>query len=80
MHPYPQSLDLVWPGHPHGMGFLSARAMDTGFPIFVWCLCVGLGSAVTLPFLVGFWGACVWARILLSPAISGRGSWCACLG
>ena len=38
MQPYPQALDLVWPGHLHGTGCLSARAMDTGFPTVVWRL------------------------------------------
>ena len=31
MQPYPRAPDLVWPGHVHGNGCLSARAMDTGF-------------------------------------------------
>ena len=51
MQPYPRAPDLVWPGHLHGTGCVSAQAMDTGFPIVVWCLCLGLGSAVTPPFL-----------------------------
>ena len=49
----PPRSDLIWPGHLHGTGCLSARALDPGFPIVVWCLCLGLGSAVTLPFLAG---------------------------
>ena len=53
MQPYPRSPDLVWPGHLHGMGCLSARATDTRFPIVVWYLCFGFGSAVTPPFLAG---------------------------
>ena len=53
MQPYPGALDLVWPGHLHGTGYLSARAMDTGFPIVVWCLCMDLGTVVTPPFLAG---------------------------
>ena len=51
MQPYPRAPDQVWPGHLHGTGCPSARAMDTGFPIVVWCLCLGLGSAPTPPFL-----------------------------
>ena len=51
MQPYPRSPDPVWAGHLRGTGCLSARAMDTGFPIVVWCLCLGLDSAVTPPFL-----------------------------
>ena len=49
----PPALDLVWPDHLQCTGYLSARAMDTGFPIVVWCLCLGLGSAVTPSFLAG---------------------------
>ena len=45
MQPYPRSPDLVWPGHLHGTGCLSARAVDTGFPTVVWRLCLGLGCA-----------------------------------
>ena len=67
MQPYPRAPDLVWPGHLHGTGCLSARAMDTGFPIVVWCLCFGLGSAVTLPFLAVVWGACAWPRVSALP-------------
>ena len=32
MQPYPRAPDLVWPGHLHGTGCLSARAVGTGFP------------------------------------------------
>ena len=53
MQPYPRSLDLVWPGHLHGTGCLSARAMDTGFPTVAWRLCLGLG--------------CGWVRVLAAP-------------
>ena len=53
MQLYPQARDLVWPGHLHGMGCLSARAIDTGLPTVVWRLCWGLGFAVTPPFLAG---------------------------
>ena len=67
MQPYPQSLDLFWASHLHGTGCLSARAMDTGFPIVVWCLCLGLGSAVTPPFLAGVQGVCAWARVSALP-------------
>ena len=41
MQPYPRAPDLVWPGHLHGTGCLSARAVGTGFPTVVWCLCLG---------------------------------------
>ena len=53
MQPYPWAADLFWPGHLHGTGCFSARAMDTGFPIVLWCLSLGLGYAVTPPFLAG---------------------------
>ena len=49
MQPYPRSPDLVWPGHLHGTGCLSARAMDTGFPTVAWRSYLGLG--------------CAWARV-----------------
>ena len=54
MQPYPRSPHLVWPGQLHGTGCLSVRALDTGFPTVVWCLCLGLGCgrlwvSVTLP-------------------------------
>ena len=67
MQPYPRAPDLVWPGHLHGTGCLSARAMDTGFPTVVWCLRLGLGFAVTLPILAGVLGWCARVRILASP-------------
>ena len=68
MQPYPRALDLVWPGHLHGMGCLSARAMAAGFPTVVSRLCLGPGCAsaqvpVTPPTRAGFLGACVWVRV-----------------
>ena len=53
IQPYPRARDLVGPGYLHGTGCLSARAMDTGFPTVVWCLCLGLGFSVTPPLLAG---------------------------
>ena len=78
MQTYPRSLDLVWPGHLHGTGCLSARAMDTGFPTVVWRLCLGPGCAwvwvsVTLPVLAGVLGGCVWVRFVVSPLFSPLG-------
>ena len=72
MQPYPRAPDLVWPGHLHGTGCLSARAMDTGFPTAVWCLCLGPGCSwiwvsVTPPALAGVLGGCVWVRFVVSP-------------
>ena len=66
MQPYPRSPDLVWPGHLHGTGSLSARAVGTGFPTVVRRLCLGP---------VGGW---VWA--LLNPATPGWGLGWVCLG
>ena len=58
MQPYPSSRDLLWPGHLHGTGCLSG-AMDTGFPTVVWRAFLGLGLAVTPPFLAWVLGVCV---------------------
>ena len=70
MQPYPRSRDLVWPGHLHGTGCLSARAVGTGFPTVVWRLCLGpVGGWVrvlfTPPVLAGVLGGCVWARFVV---------------
>ena len=78
MQPYPRSPDLVWPGHLHGTGCLSARAMDTGFPTVVWRLCLGPGCAwiwvsVTPPALAGVLGGCVWVRFVVLPLFSPLG-------
>ena len=73
MQLYPQSPDVVWPGHLHGTGCLSARAIDTGFPTVVWCLCLGLGCTVTPPFVAGVYGVCVLVRVLASPCHSRLG-------
>ena len=69
MKPYPRSPDLVWPGHLHGTGCLSARAVGTGFPTVVrrWCLGpVGgwVWVLLTPPVLAGVLGGCVWARFV----------------
>ena len=70
MQPYPRSPDLVWPGHLHGTGCLSARAVGTGFPTVVRRLCLGpVGGWVwvllTPPVLAGVFGGCVWARFVV---------------
>ena len=67
MQPYRRSPDLVWPGHLHGTGCLSARAVGTGFPTVVWRLCLGpvcdwVWVLLTPPVLAGVLGGCVWAR------------------
>ena len=49
------------------LGCLNARAMDTAFPTVVWCLCLGLGFAVTPPILAGVQGVCAWVLVLVSP-------------
>ena len=71
MQPYPPSPDLVWTGQLHGTGCLSARALDTGFPTVVWCLCLGPGCgwvwvSVTSPVLAGVSGGCVRVRFVVS--------------
>ena len=67
MQPYPRSPDLVWLGHLHGTGCLSARAVGTGLPTVVRCLCLGpvcgwVWVLLTPPFLAGVLGGCVLAR------------------
>ena len=70
MQPYPRSPDLVWPGHLHGTGCLSARAVGTGVPTVVRRLCLGTGCGwvwvlLTPPVLAGVLGGCVWARFVV---------------
>ena len=70
MQPYPRSPDLVWPGHLHGTGCLSARAVGTGFPTVVRRLCLGpvcgwVWVLLTPPVLAGVLGGCVWARFVV---------------
>ena len=70
MQPYPRSPDLIWPGHLHGTGCLSARAVGTGFPTVVRRLCLGpvcgwLWVLLTPPVLAGVFGGCVWARFVV---------------
>ena len=60
----PGSPDLVWPGHLHGTGCLSAWARDTGFPTVAWRLCLGLG--------------CGWVRVSAAPRHSWLGCWGVC--
>ena len=70
MQPYPWSPDLVWPGHLHGTGCLSARAVGTAFPTVVRRLCLGPGSGwvwvlLTPPVLTGVFVGCVWAGFVV---------------
>ena len=70
MQPYPRSPDLAWPGHLHGTGCLSARAVGTGFPTVVRRLCLGpvcgwVWVLLTQPVLAGVLGGCVWARFVV---------------
>ena len=70
MQPYPRSPDLIWPGHLHRTGCLSARAVGTGFPTVVrrWCLgpvCGWVWVLLTPPVLAGVLGGCVWARFVV---------------
>ena len=74
MQPSPRAPDLVWSGQLHGTGCLSARALDTGFPTVVWCLCLGPGCgwvwvSITQPVLAGVLGGCVWVRSVASSLI-----------
>ena len=66
MQPYPLAPDLVWPGHLHGTGCLSARAVGTGFPTVGLRLWLGPG--------------CVWWWVLFTPARCGWGLGWVCLG
>ena len=66
MQPYPRAPDLVWPGHLHGTGCLSARAVGTGFPTVGLRLWLGPG--------------CVWWWVLFTPACCGWGLGRVCLG
>ena len=74
MQPCPCAPGPVWPGHVHGAGCLSARAMDTGFPTAVRVL--PLPRRSWLGFVVCVFGY----GIALNPAILGWGLWCVCLG
>ena len=67
--PYPWSPDLVWPGHLHGTGCLSARAMDTGFPTVVWRLCLGLGCGWAPGWGVRFGGVCFGSGLGCAPPL-----------
>ena len=69
MQPYPRSPDLVWPGHLHGTGCLSARAVGTGCHTVVRRLCLGpvngwVWVLLTPPVPAGVLGGCVWARFV----------------
>ena len=64
MQPYPRAPDLVWPGHLHGSGCLSARAVGTGFPTVGLRLWLGPG--------------CSWVWVVFTPAR--LGSWAGVLG
>ena len=66
MQPYPRTPDLVWPGHLHGTGCLSARAVGTGFPTVGLRLWLGPG--------------CGWSWVLFTPARFGWGLWWVCSG
>ena len=66
MQPYPRAPDLVWPGHLHGTGCLSARPVGTGFPTVGLRLWLGPG--------------CGWSWVLFTPARCGWGLGWVCLG
>ena len=50
---------LVWPGHLHGTGFLSARAVGTGFPTVVRRLCL-VKLVLTPVAILGSLGVCIY--------------------
>ena len=84
MQPYPRAPDLVSPGHLHGTGCLSARAVGTGFATVVWRLCLGpVGGWVrvllTPPVLAGVLGGCVFGTVCgvvpLVSAVCGVRGW-----
>ena len=86
MQPYHRSPDLVWPGHLHGTGCLSARAMDTWLPTVALRLCLGLGCgwvrvwAAPRYSWLGCWGVCALVCALrLYPATPGWGVRCGCV-
>ena len=88
MQPYSRAPDLVWPGHLHGTGCLSARAMDTRFPTAARRLHLGLGCGwVRVSAAPGHsWLVCWAVRVLvclfrLYPATPGWAVWrvCVCL-
>ena len=86
MQPYPRAPVLVWLGHLHGTGCLSARAMDTGFPTAVWRLCLGLGSASVRVSAapryswLGCWDVCgLVCALRLCPATLGWDVRCGCV-
>ena len=79
MQPYPRFPDLIWPGHLHGTGCLSAGGMDTGFPTVGWYLCLCLGFAVTPPNLAGVLGGSALVRVSAAPRHSWLGCWGLCV-
>ena len=71
MQPYPRAPGHVWPGHLHGAGCLSARAMGTRFPTSLLLLPCRLSllsqthipiCACSPPLVAGVRGACGWVR------------------
>ena len=83
MQPCPGSPDLVLPGHLHGTGCLSARAVGTGFPTVVRRFCLGrvcrwVWVLLTPPVLAGFLGGflgTVCGVVFLASAVCGVRGW-----
>ena len=82
MQPYPPAPDLFWPGHLHGTGCLSVRAMDTWFATVVRRAYLGWGLAVFWPFLVevGVVRARIWVFAFSLPFLAGACGSCVWVG
>ena len=78
MQPYPRAPGHVWPGHLHGTGCLSARAMDTVFSYRRVGYALGFGVCPPLaPTDLGFgFGTCPGLGLCLSASGPGRGRRC----
>ena len=85
MQPYPRSSDLVWPGHLHGSGCLSARAVGTGFPTVGLRLWLGPGLRLVVGFVnpcqswLGSWVGVFGLGLWCCPSFAGC-LWCSWLG
>ena len=79
MQPYPRAPDHVWPGHLHGTGWLSARAINIGFPTVVGGARLVLMFALPSRLLIWVWSLVrvrVWVSACLLPAQTGARGVC----